>query len=206
MTRLLYDSTVAANIPADAEMVAGYVDGLYKWTPADWARFPNAVKVRIAINPATNDGHALDIEPGNWDAAASVDWTIMRRASGVVPTIYCGTWAPGYTWQDVIDAHDARGVPRPQIWLAYYDGIQVIPDGCVAKQYANDAMLGFGADASVAADYWPGVDAPPPVPPPPDPDPADPCAQYRQNDANAVTRIQRAQAELVEAIANITYP
>ncbi len=36
--------------------------------------------------------------------------------------------------------------------------------------------------------------------------PADPCAEYKQNDANARARIANAQAELVEATANITYP
>jgi hypothetical protein len=195
----MYDSANPHGVPLNAQMVAGYVDGDWVWSAADWAIFPNAIKVRIAIHPNTNDGHVLDIEPGNWPASASVDWTILRRNSGLAtPTIYCGTWEAGYNWGDVLAAHDARGVARPQIWLAYWDGVQVIPEGCIAKQYANSAMLGFDADASVVADYWPGVDAAPAPP-------GDPCTEYRQNAASAISRIAQAQSELAEAIADITY-
>ena len=164
MTRLMYDSTDASAIPADARMVAGYVDGLYRWSIADWARFPNAVKAHIAVNPATNDGDVLDIEPGNWDAVASVDWVIQRRADGLEqPTVYCGSWAPGYNWQDVLDAHAARGVPAPLIWYANYATGPTIPDGCIGHQYADVGPY----DLSVVADFWPGLDVAPPAPQPP---------------------------------------
>lgn len=192
MTRYFFDSTVASNIPSDAVGVCGYVDGAYRWASADWARFPNAVKVRIAVNPATNDGHCLDVEPGNWNAVASVDWVIMRRASGLAtPTVYAGSWAPGYTWQDVLNAHAVRGVDPPLIWYANYDGIAVIPDGCVAKQYASSSMLGIDADVSVVADYWAGVDPAPEPVPVPVPQPIDP--------ASALNRIKAGRALLVQA-------
>ena len=35
MARLMYDSVISADIPADAAMVAGYVDGLYAWSYND---------------------------------------------------------------------------------------------------------------------------------------------------------------------------
>jgi hypothetical protein len=195
----MFDSANPHGVPLNAQMVAGYVDGDWIWSVSDWAMFPHSVKVRIAIRPTTNDGQVLDIEPGNWPASASVDWTILRRNSGLTtPTIYCGTWEAGYNWGDVLAAHDARGVARPQIWLAYWDGVQVIPEGCIAKQYANAAMLGFDADASVAADYWPGVDAAPAPP-------VDNCEEYRQNAKSAISRIERAQSELDQAIADINY-
>ena len=193
--RQMYDAVDPRGIPRDAEMVAGYLDGSQSRWPAEaWGWFPNAVKVQIVINPALNAGHVLDIEPGNWPASASVDWVLMRRAAGVEPTVYCGTWAPGYTWQDVLDAHDARGVPRPQIWLAYYDRIAVIPDGCVAKQYASDSMLGTGYDASVVVDYWPGVDAAP-----------QPAEDYLADAANARDHIAKAVEHLQAATADINY-
>jgi hypothetical protein len=195
----MFDSANPHGIPLNAQMIGGYCDGDWVWSLHDWAMFPNAVKVRIAIRPTTNDGHVLDIEPGNWPASASVDWTILRRNSGLAtPTIYCGTWEAGYNWGDVLAAHDARGVARPQIWLAYWDGVQVIPEGCIAKQYANAAMLGFDADVSVVADYWPGVDAAPAPP-------VGPCEEYIQNATSAVSRIERAQSELDAAIADINY-
>lgn len=166
MTRTMYDSTTPAAIPADAQMVAGYVDGAYAWTDADWARFPNAVKVRIAVNPATNDGHVLDVEPGNWDAVQSVDWVIMRRAgifpTGLAePTVYCGILT-GYSMADVLAAHQARGVPPPQIWLANWDGLAQLPTGVIAKQYQHGPIEAPGTDVSIVADYWPGVDPAPP--------------------------------------------
>ena len=188
MTRICYDSTTPSAIPADAAMVAGYSDGIYAWSAADWARFSNAVQVRIVVNSITDDGDVLDIEPGNNDALASVDWTIARRAAGAVPTVYCGNWAPGYTMADVVAAHNARGVPPPQFWLADFDGVQAIPDGCIAKQYANAQMLGINADASVVADFWPGVD---PMP--------DPCADLRNSLISINTRATAMAAE-VEAI------
>jgi hypothetical protein len=207
MTRLMYDSTTASAIPTNAAMVAGYCDGLYVWSEADWNRFPNAVKVRIAVKPYTNDGHALDVEPGNWNAAASVDWVLLRRSAGMVPTVYCGSWAPGYTWEDVLAAHAARGVPPPLIWYANYDGVKVVPAGAVAKQYADAGPY----DLSVVEDYWPGVDvAPVPVPVPkpapgpvqnPVPEPDIPSAQGRLDTFDTmIDSYAQASHEMIQGI------
>ena len=87
--RTMFDSVTARNIPTTAKMVAGYVDGLYKWTTADWARFPHAVKVRIACFGRTNDGQVLDVEDGNATPTQAPVWVMMRRVKGVDPTVYC---------------------------------------------------------------------------------------------------------------------
>jgi hypothetical protein len=161
LTRTMYDGVTASNLPVDAQLVAGYVDGLYKWSDADWARFPNSVKVRIAVFSATNDGHVLDVEPGDATPAESVDWVLMRRQAGADPTIYVNT----STWSTVRAAFQARGVPEPHYWVAQYDGAASIPAGAVAKQYENNQSAGW--DLSVAADHWPGVDSNPlPTPAP----------------------------------------
>lgn len=152
-----FDAINATNIPASARIVAGYVDGLYAWSAAGWARFPNAVKVRIAVFSSTDDGHVLDVEPGNATPAQSVDWVLMRRKAGVDPTVYMNT----STWATVRSAFQARKVTEPHYWVAQYDGIAVIPAGAVGKQYVDDEALGY--DLSVFADYWPGVD-PAPIP------------------------------------------
>ncbi len=149
--RTLYDSVTAFNIPADAQMVAGYVDGRYAWSASDWARFPGAVKVRIACFAWTNDGHVLDVETGDATPAQAPGWVQMRRAAGVDPTVYCSTsW-----WPSVRSAFVAQGVPEPHYWIAAYPGIgaQLYP-GSVAHQYADPGPY----DVSVVADYWPGVD------------------------------------------------
>lgn len=159
--RLMHDgiNSDAPSIPANAQIVAGYVDGLYKWSDTDWARFPQSVKVRIAVFATTDDGHVLDCEPGNNTPASSVDWVLMRRRAGMDPTVYCGrnTW-----WSEIRAAFQARGVPEPHYWVADYGVSQSnpqIPSGALALQYADVGPY----DLSVVADYWPGVDQGVPV-------------------------------------------
>lgn len=154
--RTMYDSTTASDIPANAEMVAGYVDGLYKWTPSDWARFPHAVKVRIAVFQTTNDGTVLDVEQGNATPAQAVDWVIARRKLNIDPTVYCSE----SNWPTVRAAFAARHVVQPHWWIAIYDGKRAIPAGAIACQYANQPITGAHFDLSAVADYWPGVDDP----------------------------------------------
>ena len=155
--RTMYDAVTAANIPADARMVAGYIDRikLLPWTAADWARFPNAVKVTIVKKASTNDGHVLDVEPGDATPAEAPGWVRMRRAAGAIPTVYCNT----STWPSVRAAFRAAQVAEPYYWLAVYDGNPKWRDdwavaGVVAKQYQNTP----GFDLSSVADHWPGVD------------------------------------------------
>lgn len=168
MTRTMYDGVDATRLPTTAQMVAGYVDGLYKWSDANWARFPRSVKVRIAVFSQTNDGQVLDVEPGNATPAQSVDWVLMRRRAGVDPTVYMNT----STWPTVRSAFQARGVAEPHYWVAQYDGVASIPAGAIGKQYVNDEANGW--DLSVIADHWPGID--------PNPAPHPPTPIFRRND------------------------
>lgn len=161
MTRTMYDGITASRLPVSAQMVAGYVDGLYKWSAADWARFPNSVKVRIAVFADTNDGHVLDCEPGNCTPAQSVDWVLMRRRAGIDPTVYCNQTDPVTGWPAVRAAFRARGVAEPHYWVAKYDGVQSIPAGAIGKQYEDDETHGW--DLSVIAEHWPGIDPTPEV-------------------------------------------
>ncbi|HEU5428066.1 MAG TPA: hypothetical protein VFU74_14395 [Actinocrinis sp.] len=146
MTRTMYDGVDASRLPTNAQLVAGYVDGLYVWSAADWARFPHSVKVRIAVFSSTNDGEVLDVEPGNATPAESVDWVLRRRGAGVDPTVYMNT----STWPTVRSAFGARGVAEPHYWIAQYDGVASLPAGAVAKQYYNNDQAGY--DLSVVAD------------------------------------------------------
>jgi hypothetical protein len=150
----MYDSTTATDIPVSAQIVGGYVDGLYRWSDADWARFPNAVKVRIAVFRPTDDGHVLDVESGNATPAESVDWVLMRRAAGMDPSVYMNE----STWPQVRQAFQARGVAEPHYWVAIWDNVPEFIAGAVAKQYANSSQAGGHYDLSEVADFWPGVD------------------------------------------------
>lgn len=154
--RVMYDSTTATDIPASAAAVAGYVDGLYKWSDADWQRFPHALKVRIAVFETTNDGVVLDVENGNATPAQSVDWVVMRRKVGVDPTVYTAL----SNWQNVRNAFHARNVREPHYWIADWNNKAIIPAGAIACQYADSVITGSHFDLSIIADYWPGVDDP----------------------------------------------
>jgi hypothetical protein len=146
--RTMYDSTTAADIPADAEVVAGYVDGKYAWSPADWARFPNAVKVRITVFGGTLDADVLDVEPGDATAQEAADWVRQKNARGERPTIYCG----GYN-RAAVDAA-CRGLAY-DIWLADPNGIAHLAADTVATQYAWRGANNEHYDMSLCADWWP---------------------------------------------------
>lgn len=156
MTRLMYDSITAADIPANAQIVGGYVNGTFKWSDADWARFPNAVHVRFATRAYVNDGCVLDVERGDATPAEAPGWVTMRRAAGCDPSVYCNA----SDWPAVRAAFSSAGVAEPHYMIAHYDNIATIPVGAVAKQYINDPASGGHYDLSVVADYWPGVDTP----------------------------------------------
>lgn len=158
--RFMYDSVTASDIPVSAQMVAGYVNGPYQWSPADWTRFPDAVKVRIATHANINDGHVLDIEQGNATPDQAPGWVTMRRAGGADPSVYCSQ----STWLTVQAAFRNAGVPQPHYWIAHYDNAAVLPDGAVAKQYANAPLAGGHYDLSIVADVWPGIDTKPVTP------------------------------------------
>lgn len=163
--RSMYDSTTAADLPGDAGMVAGYVDGLYRWSDADWGRFPHAVKVRIAVFATTDDGHVLDVEKGNATPAQAPGWVAMRRRAGVDPTVYCARSA----WATLQAAFSTARVAAPHWWVADWTGSPHLPAGAVACQWADSVLTGHHYDTSEVADYWPGVDPRPPAPAPPRP-------------------------------------
>ncbi len=149
--RTFFDAVTPGNIPTSAVGVAGYVDGRYRWSAADWARFPNAVHVPIAVFPSTNDGLVLDVETGDATPTQAPGWVRMRRAAGVDPTVYCSlAW-----WSTVRAAFVTQGVPEPHYWIAAYPGIgPALYVGAVAHQYADPGPY----DLSVVADQWPGVE------------------------------------------------
>lgn len=92
--RIMYDG-INSDVPAIRKlkpaMVAGYLDGRYAWSTADWENWPaRTVKVRIVINPLNNAGDVIDCETGDATPAQAAAWVNKRRASGYYrPTIYC---------------------------------------------------------------------------------------------------------------------
>lgn len=152
--RTMYDSVTPSAIPTNAALVAGYINGPFAWSAAEWARFPHSVKVRISVRAGTNDGHVCDCEQGDLTPAQAVRWVVMRRKAGADPSVYCNA----STWPTVQTAFRNAGVAQPHYWIAHYDGSTAIPAGAMAKQYDSPPKSGGNYDISVVADYWPGVD------------------------------------------------
>ena len=161
MTRTCYDAINPANVPASATLVAGYGDGYWNDVAAFRRRFPHATVVEITVFASDDQGTVLDVETGDATPAQAPGWVKKRRAAGVDPTIYCNA----STWPEVKAAFAAAKVAPPHYWIAHYDGVRVIPQGAVAKQYQDPGPY----DLSVVADYWPGVDPAPKPPTPPEP-------------------------------------
>lgn len=158
MTRTMIDAVNARNIlkaDANPQMVAGYIDTIRIpcWTQEDWDLFPNAVKVRIAKKATTNDGHVLDVEPGDATPDQAPGWVTMRRQAGVSPAVYCNA----SMWPAVRAEFAKQHVAEPFWWIAREDGTKNIPAGAIARQHTLDVDPGI--DISSVADFWPGVDS-----------------------------------------------
>ena len=157
---------IARQFP-DVKRIAGYVNGRYAWSQAEWDLFPHADKVRIATRADVNDGDVLDVERYDASPDQTAGWIAMRHAAGLYrPTIYCS--------RSVIPAVRAGTgsyiLGRDyDIWVADYTGQphQVAAPGqppamCAATQYESTA----GWDATMVYDTaWPHRR--PPAPPKP---------------------------------------
>lgn len=156
--RTMYDSVNVAAIPANATMVAGYVDGRYQTVPALRQRFPHAKVVTITVFGEPG-AQVADCERGDLTPAQAAQWAKSERLAGRHPTIYCSASPWPSVQQAVRDvgldpAHDVSW------WIAAYDHSTSIPNGAVAHQFTDPGPY----DVSSVLDYWPGVD---PTPSPP---------------------------------------
>lgn len=174
--RKLYDSVDAAGIPADATLMAGYVDhqpdeSYY----AMKARFPHANVRSICIDPA-HMADILDIE--NFDARPdqAPAWAVVQRMHLRNPVCY-QAWS---TLPQVVAAFVANRVAQPLYWVAKRD-TQVIPTypgvTIIGNQYADMGPY----DVSNFVDYIPGWD---PIPDPPDPPEEEDMKDYYQEYLN----------------------
>lgn len=192
----MYDSVTASDIPTTAEMVAGYVDGRYAWSEADWGRFPNARKVRIAVSASTNDGDVLDVENGDATPAQAVGWAKMRRAAGISqPTCYVNRSNQGA----VEEAFAAANEAPPTFWVATLDGTQLpLVNGVVACQYSGSNTSGGHYDLSTTVDGWPvGGGAPAPAPAPA---PAAPGGEVTVKSGDTMSGIAQAHGVSLQAL------
>lgn len=156
----MYDSVTASDIPSAAACVAGYINGLYAWSDADWARFPNARQVRISVDPVKDEGDVLDVEPGDAGVNDAAGWIQMRLNAGhPFPVIYCSE-------SNVATIQSLCAGLTYGIWSAHYTGTPYITPGCVATQYSNAAQSAGHYDLSLCIDEWPPASSQPTQPAP----------------------------------------
>lgn len=173
MIRPMYDAVTPGNIPAGAQLVAGYADGRYANLPAMRARFPHALVVPIATGKSTR-ATVADVEKGDLTPEDALYWVTvtMSDVSNHLLTLYANT----STWPSVKSAFTAARVTLPQWWAAHYTGVAHLEPGSIATQYVDTG----GYDLSLVADYWPGVD---PLPTPP--------AAHTQKDTMIIVSVAR---------------
>jgi hypothetical protein len=154
MTRIMYDSTNPAEIPANAVLVASYVDGFGGYDAAV-ARF-GANKV-VSISVANHDADVADVESGAMSPGDLPEWLQRQYARGLQrPVVYCSL----SVWPSVKAAVGTRSV---SYWIADWKGAPFSIAGADAVQYANGPKY----DTSLVLDTFPIH----PVPPPPKPVP-----------------------------------
>lgn len=156
-TATMYDSVTAADIPADAALVAGYVDGAFAWSglpevpSGDWARFPNAKRIMISVN----GGSLADF----WDCedgAFTPDQAAQQVRANMGTGVYCSLSRTAA----VVERMAAYDIPEADrlLWVADWTGephMPAVPGALVvACQYANPATSGGHYDLSlVTADF-----------------------------------------------------
>lgn len=160
MTRRMYDSTSARDIPTNAQMVAGYISGGYAWSAADFARFPSStIKLTIATLPQFN-ADILDVEWSDATPQQAPGWALRQRARGADPTVYIQE----SNWQVARQEFANQRVAEPHWWIAAYDNTPIVQPGAVAHQYADPPASGGHYDVSVCLDSWPASAVPKPIP------------------------------------------
>lgn len=148
----MYDSTSAADIPADAQVVAGYVDGAYAWSglptvpSGDWARFPNAKRIAISVNGGSL-ADFWDCEPGNFTPDQAAQQVRANMGTGV----YCSLSQA----DAVVQAMAGYAIPEADrlLWIADWNGKPHMPSVAgatvLACQYADPVTSGGHYDLSL---------------------------------------------------------
>lgn len=203
------DSITATDIPPGKfDLVAGYVDGLYKWTDEDWLFHHASRLVRITVLGGNADADVADVENGDLTPTEAADWAGNRVLAGKIPALYFSRSAYGA----VHAAIAARGINDQQwtVWAADWTGIPHLLAGTYATQYADPAYGSGGHfDVSVVADYWPGIDPvpttqPPALPPQPGNPPPDSAPPFQTAPPTAAGGVEGTRSAWANLAALLT--
>ena len=126
----MYDSVTPGNIPASAQVVAGYVDGNFAWPREAWNRWPMAEKILITVTGSLT-GNVADVENGDMSAASAAEWIKAKHNAGMRGcTVYCSRSSLGAV------RAACEGLAY-YIWAADWTDSPHEISGTVATQYQN---------------------------------------------------------------------
>lgn len=149
----LYDSTVAADIPASAPAVAGYMDGAYDNYAELVKIHPGKPVVGITVLGGFLPGtRVADVETGDLTPASGASWARAMLQVRRRPTLYYAK----SSGPAVAAALAAEGISTASVdfWVADWTGSPHMVPGSVATQWADPATSGGHYDLSEAADAW----------------------------------------------------
>lgn len=154
----MYDSIDVAEIPANAQAVAGYTGGQWPTFKELAKAFPKAKRVSIAIRSADN-GEILDIEAGDASVGDAAPWFHRQQARGVKRPGFYTSLSNVNLLVQALEQHSIHRADY-RLWSAHYtaaphicgpsEGIGTYAD---ATQY-YDRALGRNLDVSVCADSF----------------------------------------------------
>jgi hypothetical protein len=163
----MFDAVDVAAIPADAEIVAGYVDGNWPTFDALVKAFPNAECVSITVTGKPG-ARVADCETGDLTPQTAAGWAHSEIAAGRRPCIYYAR----SNASTLTAALNASGVAIGDVdfWVADWTGQPHLIAGSVATQYADPTTSGGNYDLSETVAGWPVASSSPPAPPQPEED------------------------------------
>jgi peptidoglycan hydrolase-like protein with peptidoglycan-binding domain len=143
MPLTMYDSTNPDVIPANAALVASYVDG-YGGYNAAITRF--GAEKCVSVSVQNNNADVADVETGAMTTADLPGWIARQQARGVArPIVYCNA----STWPSV---KAAVGAAKVSYWIAEWtNNASQTLEGADAVQYASNASY----DLSYVLDTFP---------------------------------------------------
>src|SRR5438067_2070247 len=138
----MYDDVNLSLVPADAQAVAGYVNGRWPTYSEVVRRWPKAKHLSIAVT-AHADADCLDVEPGDAPNSAAPGWVKRQIARGVHrPVVYTSVSNAVALLKTLANA----GIKRNQIrlWTAHYSG----------REHLCGPACGFGLQTTADATQW----------------------------------------------------